>query len=184
MKNIGAYAPNMVLGIPTLFLMIHEGRDIATADVAGVYLKADMDDFLVMKFTGELVDILCDMNPGHKAFVSNEKGIKVLYVRLVKAIYGCVKSALLWYDLFHNTLKGMGFTLNPYDSSIANSKINGKHCTITWYVDDNKISHVDPAVVSSIIEKIEERFDKMTVTRGVEHVFRVCTYVSPGKARQ
>jgi hypothetical protein len=29
-----------------------EGRDVATADVAGAYLKADMDDFVIMKFTG------------------------------------------------------------------------------------------------------------------------------------
>ena len=58
----------------------------------------------------------------------------------------------------------MGFALNSYDSCIANCTINGKQCTIAWYVDDNKISHVDPDVVTSIIEKIEERFDKMTVT--------------------
>ena len=155
----------------SIMIDAHEGRDVATADVAGAYLKADMDDFVVMKFTGESVDILCNMNPEHTNFVSNEKGNKVLYVRLVKAIYGCVKSALLWYDLFHNTLKEMGFVLNPYDSCIANCTINGKQCTIAWYVDDNKISHVDPDVVTSIIEKIEERFDKMTVTRGTEHIF-------------
>ena len=82
-----------------------------------------------------------------------------------------MKSALLWYELFHGTLKEMGFTLNPYDSCIANCEIEGKQCTIGWYVDDNKISHVNPDVVTMIIEKIEERFGKMTVTRGREHVF-------------
>ena len=38
-------------------------------------------------------------------------------------------------------------------------------------MDDNKISHVQYEVVSSIIERIEKRFGKMTVTRGKEHVF-------------
>ena len=42
---------------------------------------------------------------------------------------------------------------------------------IAWYVDDNKISHVDPDVVTKVIEKIEERFGKMSVTRGKKHVF-------------
>ena len=79
--------------------------------------------------------------------------MKVLYVRLVKAIYGCVKSALLWYDLFNNTLNEMGFVLNPYDPCIANCIIDGSQCTIAWYVDDNKISHVEPAVVTMIIKK-------------------------------
>jgi len=65
----------------------------------------------------------------------------------------------------------MGFELNPYDTCVANKMINGKQCTICWYVDDNKISHVDAKVVASVVEKIEERFGKMTVTRGKEHVF-------------
>ena len=49
--------------------------------------------------------------------------------------------------------------------------IVGKQCTIAWYVDDMKISHVDPEVVTNIIEKLEDQFEKMTVTRGKEHVF-------------
>jgi hypothetical protein len=65
----------------------------------------------------------------------------------------------------------MGFKLNPYDPCVANKTINGKQCTIVWYVDDNKISHVDYDVVTDIINKIEKRFGKMTVTRGKEHVF-------------
>ena len=42
---------------------------------------------------------------------------------------------------------------------------------IVWYVDDNKISHVDPSVVTDIIHKIEAKFGKMTVTRGDKHEF-------------
>ena len=47
----------------------------------------------------------------------------------------------------------------------------GKQCTIAWYVDDNQISHMDTNYVTKIIEMIEGRFGKMTVTRGKEHVF-------------
>jgi hypothetical protein len=65
----------------------------------------------------------------------------------------------------------MGFVLNEYDPCVANMTINDKQCTIAWYVDDNKISHEDPEVVTTIIKRIEERFGKMTVTRGKEHVF-------------
>ena len=49
--------------------------------------------------------------------------------------------------------------------------IDGKQCTICWYVDDMKISHVDPQVVSDVIGKIEGEFGKMTVTRGKKHRF-------------
>jgi hypothetical protein len=149
----------------------YEQRDVGIADIAGAYLKASMKDFTIMKFTGASVDILCKMNRKYEKFVCVENGVRVLYVRLLKAIYGCVQSALLWYRLFYYNLKDMGFKLNPYDPCVANKEINGKQCTIVWYVDDTKISHVDPTVVSKVIEQIEERFGKMTVTRGREHVF-------------
>ena len=155
----------------SIIIDAYEKRDVATADVVGAYLKAYMDDFVIMKFTGESVDILCKLNPSHTEFVVLEKGTKVLYVRLIKAIYGCVKSALLWYKVFYSSLQAMGFVLNPYDSCVANCMIKGKQCTVAWYVDDAKISHEDPEVVTMIINKLEEQFGKMTVTRGREHVF-------------
>ncbi len=99
-----------------------------------------------------------------------ENGVRVLYVRLLIAIYGCVQSALLWYQLFYSRLEDMGFKLNQYNPCVVNKEINGKQCTIVWYVDDTKISHVDPDVVTNVIEQIEERFGNMTVTRGREHV--------------
>ena len=77
-------------------------------------------------------------------------------------MYGCVKSALLWYETYATTLKDMGFKINPYDQCVANANINGKQCTICWYVDDNKISHEDPKVVDDVIQKIESRYGKMT----------------------
>ena len=160
--------------ILSIIIDAYEGRDVATADIAGAYLKAYMKDFVLMRFSGETVRILCELNPKHMPHVVVENGEKVLYVRLVKAIYGCVKSALLWYELFSSTLQQMGFVLNPYDPCVANCEIGGKQCTIGWYVDDTKISHVDPAVVTEVIDKLESKFGKMSVVRGDEHVFWVC----------
>jgi hypothetical protein len=149
----------------------HEkSKDIGTADIAGAYLKAKMDDFVLLRSTGESVDIICNMHPEYKKFVIMAENCTVLYIRLGKAMYRCVKSALLWYNLFSTTLNEMGFVLNPNNPGVANKTIDGNQCTIVWYVEDTKISHVlDPAVVTSIIETLEQRFDKMTVTRGREH---------------
>jgi hypothetical protein len=155
----------------SIMIDAYEERDVATADVAGAYLHADQDDFTLIKLEGASVDIMCDVCEEYKEFVTYENGKKVLYLRLLKALYGCVKSALLWYELFTGTLTHMGFELNPYDTCVANKIVNGKQCTIAWFVDDNKISHVDSKVVTEVIEKIEERFGKMTVTRGKKHVF-------------
>jgi hypothetical protein len=80
-------------------------------------------------------------------------------------------SGVLWYELFTETLEQHGFTTNPYDFCVANATVNGSQCTIGWFVDDTKISHVDPAVVTNIIGLLEARFGSMTVTRGQQHKF-------------
>ena len=150
-----------------------EERDVATADVEGAYLNADMEDFTIMKVTApEHIKILCEVDETYKEYVGvDESGNEVLYLQLMKALYGCIKSALLWYRLFSETLVNMGFQLNPVDKCVANKMINGEQCTVAWYVDDNKISHKDPKVVSEVIESIEKQFGKMTVTRGKAHTF-------------
>lgn len=62
----------------------HEERDVATADVAGAYLKEKLNDFVIMKFVGETVNLLCELNEKYKEFVVIEGGQRVLYVRLSK----------------------------------------------------------------------------------------------------
>jgi hypothetical protein len=88
-----------------------------------------------------------------------------------KAMYGCVKSALLWYNLLVHTLQGKGFEQNPYEPCMANCLIKVSQCTIAWYVDDNKISYKKPEVVSMIIQKMESVFNKMRVTRGWNTIY-------------
>jgi len=95
----------------------------------------------------------------------------VLYVQLDKTLYGCVQSALLWYELYSSTLEDIGFVSNPYDLCVASADIDGKQCTIVWYVDDNKISHIDSKVIDKVINKIEEKFGKMSKSRGCKHDF-------------
>ena len=65
----------------------------------------------------------------------------------------------------------MGFVLNKCDPCVANRLIDGSQCTVTWYVDDSKVSHIKESVVSKVIKEIEESFEKMSVSRGKSHVF-------------
>lgn len=50
--------------------------------------------------------------------------------------------------------------------------MNGKQCTVAWYVDDNKISHhKDSMVGTQIADIIESRFGKLSRSRGKKHTF-------------
>ena len=94
-----------------------------------------------------------------------------MYVRVLRALYGCIESALLWYELYSSTLQDMGFELNPYDKCVANKMIDGKQCTIVFYVDDNKVSHADPTVVTQVLDQIASHFGELSITRGAKHDF-------------
>ena len=67
----------------SILIDAYEGRDVATADIAAAYLKAFMKDFVLMRFSGETVHILRELNPKHKPFVVVENGEHVMYVRLI-----------------------------------------------------------------------------------------------------
>ena len=90
-------------------------------------------------------------------FLTYEKGKKVLYVLILKAIYGMIESALICYDFFSTTPSDLGFKLNLYEQFIANKVINAHQCTIGWFLDDNKVSHMDGSVNSMIADKIEKK---------------------------
>ena len=73
-------------------------------------------------------------------------GQPMLYVLLNKALYGVLCSVLLFYKKLVSELEDMGFELNPCDPCVANRMVNGFQQTVTWHVDDLKISHKDAAV--------------------------------------
>jgi len=125
----------------SLMIDVAEERKIVTADVPGAYLHADMDEFVIIWLTGNIVDIVCKINPTFLKSVVIEFGKNVLYMQLLKALYSCVRSALLWYELYLTVFKDMGFVINLYNNCLANKIINGKQCTVIWNVDDNKINH-------------------------------------------
>jgi hypothetical protein len=167
------YSPTC--GLDSFFLSLiidaHEGRDVAIADVTGAYLNAFMDELVIVMLTGEDVDLISDVCPAFQEYVAVENGERVLYLRLDRALYGCVRSALLWYKMFSDTLAEIGFEVNPYDPCVANATFEGSQCTVVFYVDDNKISHKNPQIVDFVINHIESKFGPMTKTHGSKHEF-------------
>ena len=83
-----------------LMVEAKERRDIATADIVGAYLLADMKNHVIVKLKGESVNIMCKANKKYKNYVTIENDKEVIYLKLDKALYGCIQSALLWYHTF------------------------------------------------------------------------------------
>ena len=100
---------------------------------------------MIMKITGVMVDMMVDIDPteyGPK--VVYENGKKVLYLEVLKAIYGMLIAALLWFHKLRKDLGEFGFKFNPYEPCVGNKIVDAKQQTVRFHVDDLMSSHVDP----------------------------------------
>jgi hypothetical protein len=151
-----------------------EGQDITTVDIPGAFLQAEMEGIVHVRLTDVVVDALQRIDPTYCDYSTYEGNKKVLYVQLQKALYGTLQAPILFWKKLSCQLLEWGFTINPYDSCVANKIFNGCQCTIVWHVDDLKISHVKPSVVSTMISQLEKVFGQeapLTITRGNYHEY-------------
>lgn len=70
----------------------------------------------------------------HNGKYVDERGNIV--VRLVKASYGCVESAALWYKNLSASLLDAGYKKNQYEVCVHNKRDKaGVQCTVAVHVD-------------------------------------------------
>ena len=137
-----------------------EQRYVATIDIKGAFLKAKVPDNLesIVKMDGELAEAFMEFNPKFKL---NEDG--VLYLQCVKALYGHIEAARLFYDELDNSLtEKMDFVRNKKDTR------DGK-VTIRTHVDDLKVSSKSRKQIQIVIDKLREIYKEITVHEGDVH---------------
>jgi len=136
-------------------------------------MQADMDEETYVKIQGKMAEIFISLDPEYYGpYQCIENGKVTIYLYLHKALYGTLRAAILFWENLTSTLKAMDFKINDYDMCVANKIINGSQCTITWHVDDLKISHRDPSVVDDIIHNINAVYgevQEITIKRGKKH---------------
>ena len=153
-----------------------ENRKVAVLDVPGAFMQVDMDELVHVQFEGEMVDKLLEIDEDlYASYVTEEKGKKVMYVELLKALYGTLRAIrLFWEKLQAKLVNDWGFTPNRYDSCVVNKQVNGKQLTVAWHVDDLKVSHKDENALDEFIGMMEEEFGQetpLTITRGPIHEY-------------
>ncbi len=82
----------------------------------------------------------------------------VLYLDILMAIYGMIQSSLLFYKKLRKDLESEKFEVNPYDPCVANKIINGNQMTVSWHVNDLKVSHKESKFVDEFIEWIKSKY--------------------------
>ncbi len=152
-----------------------EERKIATLDIPNAFIQTDNEgEKVTMKVRGNLAEMLIKMDPTiYRPYVVIEKDKLVLYLNIVKALYGMLKSALLFYKKLRKDLESNDFKVNPYDPCVANKMVNNHQFTVVWHVDDLKISHHEEKQVDKFIawckKLYEDDVGKVKVNKGVVH---------------
>jgi len=148
----------------------YERRHIATMDIGGAYLNADIgEEPVLMRLDSRTSEVLAQIDPTYKQFQS---GNGSTVVKLRKALYGCVQSAKLWYQHLRKALEGLGFAVNRKDACVFNKRgAEGTQITIAVHVDDLFITCTDEQMLTKTIEEINGIFRDTKVSRGAVHSY-------------
>jgi len=149
-----AYIPKEEASSPTanndsIFITSSVGafqrRDFATLDLPGAFCNTPLEDeVVIMALRGELCELMVRTDPKlYRQYVTTSKnGKPVLYVQLTKALYGLLRSALLFYRKLRKELETYGFEFNPYDPCVCNMMV--------------KMTEVEDGVEKDVLETDEE----------------------------
>ena len=97
------YATSPTVSTHAIFLTgtidAHKGCNVATMNLPGAFLHADVDEDVTMVMEGRLVELMV-MTPLQiycRYIAMNSEGSKVLFVWMQKVLLGKLKFALLFY---------------------------------------------------------------------------------------
>jgi hypothetical protein len=169
----------------TAAINAHKEHDVATADLPGAFLHADNDDFTIIQLNGILAELMVKTAPNNylKYITTDHKGQPTLYLQAQKAIYGMLKSALLFYRKLVANLCFIGFKLNPYNPCIANQDINGQQQTVIWHIDNFTIPCMNPDKNTKLINWLRSIYGKVVFIRGPKHTILECSSTTPSSTK-
>ena len=144
-----------------------EHRKVITADVGGAYLNAKMKGTVLMTLSPFIVRRILNSFPDYNKFVNPDGSITV---ELLKALYGCIESAKLWFETICALLLKIDFTQNDADPCVFNRiESDGSQTTIGLYVDDLIMTSCNPSALNQIIDCMRSKFKEVTVHEGLLH---------------
>jgi Reverse transcriptase (RNA-dependent DNA polymerase) len=162
------------VGLSSVFLILSlaakEKRKVGTADVGMAYLNATIGKPVYMKIDKRLSQMLVELFPTEYQLDTDG----CIYVKLNKALFGCVESAKLWYDEVSSALIKLGFVRNPQDICVFNMDRNGHQVTVCLYVDDLLITSVEECDIEWVVSEMRKKYESVTLNSGPDVSSQSC----------
>ena len=104
----------------------YKGRKIISVDVPDAFIQTLLPlkpdgERIIMNIRGKLVEWVMYIDPTmYGPLFVIENGHKLLYLNILRAIYGMLEASLLWYKRFRGELEEIGFIFNEYEPCVAN----------------------------------------------------------------
>ena len=145
-----------------------ECRKVATVDIPGAYLHADMpsDCVVYMRLNKYLSNLMMQLDCDYANYMTD--GGTVI-VRLDKGLYGCVQSAKLWYDRLSELLTEQGYNTTTQKRCVFNRLRGDNQTTICVHVDDLMITSKNRWDIDTAVKELETAFGSVSVNRGKLH---------------
>ena len=150
-----------------LVLAAKKKLKIASFDVAGAFLHAELEDSIYMKLSKQIAAILLANDPDtYEKFLQADGSMIVV---LKKCLYGLRESPRKWYELVkHVIMDKMGFTQSQIDTcAFYKTNSDGSEVFVALYVDDMLVVGSDTNI-DKFGEQMKSNFGDITSYRGDE----------------
>jgi hypothetical protein len=154
----------MIAAIAATGMTAARNWNTAVMDIGGAYLNADISSHnVVMRIDQQLVKYFVDARPDWKGVVRSNGSV---LVKLSKALYGCIQSAKLWFDLLSSTLVSLGYVKHSLDECVFSKRVDDHICYLVVYVDDLFVCSDTPDLINELKEALVREFKELSVKEG------------------
>jgi hypothetical protein len=116
-------AIHSIIMVLALFAGRMQGVSVCKIDVKGAFIQTPMKgEPIYLRVGRDIVKHILEACPEYADFMA-ENG--TMYVKMLKAMYGCVQASLLWYKLLVEVLSSIGFVVCEVDRCVMRLIANG-----------------------------------------------------------
>lgn len=145
-------------------------RSVMTIDVGGAFLIPNMPpgEEVYVRLDKIDAEILCQLRPEYRKYLNKDGTI---CMKLLKALYGLVISAKLWYNTLSEFLRSLGYVPNKMDPCVFNLGPQDEQCTVLFHVDDIMATCTKSEKLDALAEALKKEYSEIVVHRGKKHSY-------------